>query len=62
VDSKLERTVGVLTKLDLENDPEKIGSLVKILENKTLPLGKGYIGVINSSQDQVQYFVKRNNY
>jgi hypothetical protein len=62
VDSKLERTVGVLTKLDLENEPEKIGSLVKILENKTLPLGKGYIGVINSSQDQVQYFVKRNNY
>jgi hypothetical protein len=62
VDSKLERTVGVLTKLDLENDPEKIGSLVKILENKTLPLGKGYIGVINSSQDQVRYFIHRNNY
>jgi len=47
------RTVGVLTKIDLEKEPVKVESLVRTLENRTLPLIKGYIGVINHSQEQV---------
>jgi hypothetical protein len=45
--------VGVLTKIDLEKEPVKVESLVRTLENRTLPLIKGYIGVINHSQEQV---------
>jgi hypothetical protein len=54
VDPNHERTIAVITKLDLEREPGKIESLVKVLENKTLPLVKGYIGVINHSQEQVK--------
>ena len=54
VDPDFERTIGVLTKLDLENEPERIRYLVKVLENKVLPLKKGYIGVINSSYEEVR--------
>ena len=53
VDRSLRRTVGVLTKIDAEDEPGKVASLVKVLENRTLPLVKGYIGVINHSQEQV---------
>jgi hypothetical protein len=44
----------VITKLDLEREPGKVESLVKVLENKTLPLAKGYIGVVNHTQEQVK--------
>ena len=53
VDKSLRRTVGVLTKIDAEDEPGKVESLVKVLENRTLPLVKGYIGVINHTQEQV---------
>ena len=53
VDRSLRRTIGVLTKIDLEREPEKIGRLVEVLENRTLPLAKGFVGVINHTQKQV---------
>ena len=53
VDPARKRTVGVLTKLDLEKEPPKVESLVKVLDNQTLPLVKGYIGVINHNNEQV---------
>ena len=40
--------------MDAVKDPEAVASLIKILENKTLPLEKGYIGVINKSKSQVK--------
>ncbi len=54
VDPKLERTIGVVSKLDRITGDEKIKSIVNVLENKTLPLVKGYVGVINASQEEVQ--------
>jgi hypothetical protein len=44
---------GIITKVDAVKDPETADSLLKILNNKTLPLEKGYIGVINKSKFQV---------
>ncbi len=44
---------GIITKVDAVKDPETADSLLKILYNKTLPLEKGYIGVINKSKFQV---------
>jgi hypothetical protein len=49
---------GIITKVDAVKDPEAVVSLVKILENKTLPLEKGYIGVINKSKAQVKISLK----
>ena len=41
------RTIGVITKLDLMDE----GTDAKdILENKLLPLRRGYVGVVNRSQ------------
>ena len=53
VDPELERTIGVMTKLDLENDPKRIECLIEVLENRTLPLKRGYFGVINSNNEEV---------
>ena len=44
-----------MTKIDTIDEPSKVESLVKILENRTLPLVKGYIGVINHTQKQVKF-------
>ena len=55
VDKGLRRTVGVLTKIDVEREADTIVSLVTVLENRTLPLVKGYIAVINHNQDQVRF-------
>ena len=45
------RTIGVLTKLDLMDE----GTDAKaILENKVFPLRRGYIGVVNRSQKDIQ--------
>ena len=45
------RTIGVLTKLDLMDE----GTDAKnILENKLFPLRRGYVGVVNRSQKDIQ--------
>ena len=50
VDKTGDRTIGVITKLDLMDQ----GTNAKdILENKFLPLKKGYIGVVNRSQNDI---------
>lgn len=50
VDPQGLRTIGVITKLDLMDD----GTDAKdILENKLLPLRRGYIGVVNRSQKDI---------
>ena len=45
------RTIGVITKLDLMDDGTDARD---ILENKTLPLRRGYIGVVNRSQKDIE--------
>jgi len=50
VDPTGERTIGVVTKLDLMDE----GTDAKdILENKTYPLRRGYIGIVNRSQKDI---------
>ncbi|XP_037608621.1 dynamin-1a isoform X2 [Sebastes umbrosus] len=50
VDAQGMRTIGVITKLDLMDE----GTDAKdILENKHLPLRRGYIGVVNRSQKDI---------
>ena len=45
------RTIGVLTKLDLMDE----GTDAKeILDNKLLPLRRGYVGVVNRSQKDIE--------
>lgn len=44
------RTIGVITKLDLMDDGTDARD---ILENKFLPLTRGYIGVVNRSQKDI---------
>ncbi|CAH8482773.1 unnamed protein product [Schistosoma rodhaini] len=44
------RTIGVLTKLDLMDEGT---DAQEILENKLLPLRRGYIGVVNRSQRDI---------
>ncbi|XP_056262131.1 dynamin-3 isoform X3 [Pseudoliparis swirei] len=51
VDPQGLRTIGVITKLDLMDE----GTDAKdILENKLLPLRRGYIGVVNRSQKDIE--------
>ncbi|KAK0401491.1 hypothetical protein QR680_015819 [Steinernema hermaphroditum] len=50
VDPHGERTIGVLTKLDLMDNGTDASD---ILKNKILPLKKGYIGVVNRSQQAI---------
>lgn len=45
------RTIGVLTKLDLMDDGTDARD---ILENRLLPLRRGYIGVVNRSQRDIE--------
>ncbi|XP_074655021.1 dynamin-1-like isoform X3 [Tubulanus polymorphus] len=50
VDPQGLRTIGVITKLDLMDE----GTDAKdILENRTLPLRRGYVGVVNRSQKDI---------
>uniref|UniRef100_A0A8C4R9E5 dynamin GTPase n=1 Tax=Eptatretus burgeri TaxID=7764 RepID=A0A8C4R9E5_EPTBU len=44
------RTIGVITKLDLMDEGTDARD---ILENKTLPLRRGYVGVVNRSQKDI---------
>ena len=41
------RTIGVITKLDLMDEGTDARD---VLENKLLPLRRGYVGVVNRSQ------------
>ncbi|XP_062586061.1 dynamin-1-like isoform X6 [Saccostrea cucullata] len=50
VDPQGLRTIGVITKLDLM---DKGTDARDILENKTLPLRRGYVGVVNRSQQDI---------
>ena len=51
VDPEGLRTIGVITKLDLMDDGTDAR---EILENKLLPLRRGYIGVVNRSQKDIE--------
>jgi dynamin GTPase len=51
VDPQGLRTIGVITKLDLMDQGTDAR---EILENKLLPLRRGYIGVINRSQKDIE--------
>jgi len=53
VDPKGKRTLGVVSKLDKVAGAEKEKSLLRVLKNETLPLAKGYVGVINANETQV---------
>ena len=44
------RTIGVLTKLDLMDEGTNAR---EILENKIFPLRRGYVGVVNRSQKDI---------
>lgn len=50
VDPQGVRTIGVITKLDLMDEGTDARD---ILENKLLPLRRGYIGVVNRSQRDI---------
>ncbi|XP_059197106.1 dynamin 3a isoform X2 [Centropristis striata] len=50
VDPQGQRTIGVITKLDLMDEGTNARD---ILENRLLPLRRGYIGVVNRSQKDI---------
>ena len=54
-DPKGERTIGVLTKIDLM---DKGTDATKVLANKEIPLKYGYIGVKGRSQEDIANKVK----
>ncbi|KAM8874773.1 dynamin 3a isoform 2-T2 [Spinachia spinachia] len=51
VDPQGQRTIGVITKLDLMDEGTDARN---ILENRLLPLRRGYIGVVNRSQKDIE--------
>ncbi|XP_078417702.1 dynamin 3a isoform X1 [Cetorhinus maximus] len=51
VDPQGLRTIGVITKLDLMDDGTDARN---VLENKLLPLRRGYIGIVNRSQKDIE--------
>lgn len=51
VDPNRIRTIGVLTKLDLMDEGTDARD---ILENKKIPLKRGYVGVLNRSQKDIE--------
>ncbi|XP_048064549.1 dynamin 3a isoform X4 [Megalobrama amblycephala] len=51
VDPQGHRTIGVITKLDLM---DKGTDVRDVLENRLLPLRRGYIGVVNRSQKDIE--------
>ncbi|XP_013883059.1 dynamin-2 [Austrofundulus limnaeus] len=50
VDPQGQRTIGVITKLDLMDEGTDAR---EILENRLLPLPRGYVGVVNRSQKDI---------
>uniref|UniRef100_A0A671MQX9 dynamin GTPase n=1 Tax=Sinocyclocheilus anshuiensis TaxID=1608454 RepID=A0A671MQX9_9TELE len=51
VDPQGHRTIGVITKLDLM---DKGTNVRDVLENRLLPLRRGYVGVVNRSQKDIE--------
>ena len=51
VDPQGLRTIGVITKLDLMDQGTDAR---EILENRLMPLRRGYIGVVNRSQKDIE--------
>lgn len=51
VDPERVRTIGVLTKLDLMDEGTDARD---VLENKLIPLQRGYIGILNRSQKDIE--------
>uniref|UniRef100_A0A8B9JA56 Dynamin n=1 Tax=Astyanax mexicanus TaxID=7994 RepID=A0A8B9JA56_ASTMX len=51
VDPQGQRTIGVITKLDLMDEGTNARD---VLENRLLPLRRGYIGVVNRSQKDIE--------
>uniref|UniRef100_A0A673MWT5 dynamin GTPase n=1 Tax=Sinocyclocheilus rhinocerous TaxID=307959 RepID=A0A673MWT5_9TELE len=51
VDPQGHRTIGVITKLDLM---DKGTDVRDVLENRLLPLRRGYVGVVNRSQKDIE--------
>ncbi|XP_078263921.1 dynamin-2-like isoform X3 [Rhinoraja longicauda] len=51
VDPQGLRTIGVITKLDLMDEGTDARN---VLENKLLPLRRGYIGIVNRSQKDIE--------
>ncbi|XP_066532503.1 dynamin 3a isoform X2 [Hoplias malabaricus] len=51
VDPQGQRTIGVITKLDLMDEGTDARN---VLENRLLPLRRGYIGVVNRSQKDIE--------
>ncbi|MCI4389341.1 hypothetical protein PGIGA_G00096870 [Pangasianodon gigas] len=51
VDPQGQRTIGVITKLDLMDEGTDARD---VLENSVLPLRRGYIGVVNRSQKDIE--------
>ncbi|XP_051511249.1 dynamin-3-like isoform X2 [Myxocyprinus asiaticus] len=51
VDPQGQRTIGVITKLDLMDEGTDARD---VLENRLLPLRRGYIGVVNRSQKDIE--------
>lgn len=51
VDPERVRTIGVLTKLDLMDEGTDARA---VLENKLIPLKRGYVGVLNRSQKDIE--------
>lgn len=51
VDPKGDRTIGVLTKLDLMDEGT---DALQILQNKTYALKHGFVGVVNRSQRDIE--------
>jgi len=50
VDPDGNRTIGILTKLDLVDDGVDV---LDALEGKVIPLKKGYVGIVNRSQAEI---------
>jgi replication fork clamp-binding protein CrfC len=51
VDPLGKRTIGVITKLDLMDEGT---NAIDILENRQFPLDRGYVGVVNRSQKNIE--------
>ena len=56
VDPLFQRTIGVITKLDLIIQESDVKNILDVLNNKTFPLKLGYIGVVcrNNNKNSIQ--------
>ena len=61
VDPEGNRTIGVLTKIDLVTTAVEKQQLSNILSNKEKPLKHGYIGVANRTEDDIKCVRIRSN-